>query len=677
VPLLILIALLCAVLPYRPPAPTLISDSSGRAFSPQFANFLKLSFEQVGQPTIKQRLGAATLNYNIFPDSAQVEILGPDDARGLVTITRGADIGEDLGYARVEFSDEIAEAVRAAIVAALANPDKALFKLQKERLTADGTPRDLTADRYAHVVMIALALALFFLFVFGFQGRFDWRDWPLALILALGAFNVFVMTEPAIGDIKLHFFNEAVRVWRWNVYGPGNAAWQKLAYRLFGVSDNVLFSVNALMGVLAAAPLYLVLRDRFQGRIAAIAGALLLVCHPIWLRYAAGDIVHPWALFLFLSAVALVTAPILPRARALILAFVLLALAMLARAELMALAPAALLLVGYDRMRDAVLHRRRGVIVGLLMAVVLVLPQAANLMAMLKASSKSYVTLNGLSTLMTWLGLPVLDGYNSFVDLAWSPWPYVLLAPVGAIALFRRRWPATVGLLMVPPLFLWNQYFFQRVFSSTHYQLPALPFYVMLAGIGAAFFIRRIVPTLGRIGTAVLGIVFAAGLWTVSVADYRDLLSGPFTFQRFYREVAAHRDEIDSSCLLLYYKPYGDHDLHNPIRIWFSRPLGFRERRNLAVDPLPSLDRCAYYLRSPACQVAEPDSTQANDRFQKECAALERRMEWTPVWQSLVPAREACGERYFSDPIEVGLFRLKGWRGQPIDDRDGIPTPAE
>lgn len=669
--------LLIVLLPYRPPTPRLVGDAAGRSFSAQFADFLKIAFEHGEPQSIQDEFGFSRIDYLVLPRSAQVEIFAPTGVQHQVLISKAMEGGIDLGYARVLLPETLPVEVRERIAAALSDPRRVLGEYEHSRASRPVRPPNLAADRYAHSIMLVMAFTLLALALWGFRGRFTARDWPLLAVLGAGLVSVFIVAQPGITDIKLHFFNEARQIWRWDVYGPANPAWQKLLYRFFGVSDQVLFRANSLMGILCAIPFYLLLRDRFGGHGVAWVGALLLVTHPTWLFYTAGDIAHPWAFFFFFGAAAILSRPELPSTAGVMLAASALSLSMLGRAELMTLGPVLLLVLGATRLRELLTRRARGVIYGSLLVLVLLLPQVMNLLSLIFLRTDEFVTWRWEAALMTWIWLPYLGGYNTYTNLLWSPWPHIVLVPIGAALLLWQRLPTALGLLIIAPLFLWNDFYLQPEFSTTHYQLPALPFYIIFAAIAGAEGLRRIRKHLDTRTTAGLALALAVGLWLTSVWAYRDLLSTPFTFQKQYQQVSAHRHLVDPACVLMYYKPYGDHDLHNPKLIWFDYPEGFREYRNLAhLPPPPASDGlCLYYLRTPSCQVLNRDAPGSRDRYFRECEEIESKLTMEPLYESLLPARAAFDERYFSNPIETGLFRVTHWDGHPVDEAPAQENP--
>ena len=650
--------LLALLTPYNPPDPDIVTDPKGIAFSPIFGNFLQYVFETGPEP-LKDILDQADVHYSLAFRQADIILVGRDGAERRLNIHKKSGEGVDLGYARLTFIDEFTDREKKSIATRLLKPSDQV---------ADWMPKTESSERlfgghrfsdiYAHLVMLLLAFTLYLIFSEGFRARFGGEDRALVLPLLMGLFSFFVLAEPSIGDIKLHFFNEARQVYTWDLYGPGNAAFQKLLYRLLPMSDRTLFFMNRVFGILCALPIYVIMRDRFGGRNAGVWTAFLLLAHPIWLRYSASDIAHPWALFLFFSAVMLLGGEKRPKRSSIVLAFSALTLAMLGRGEFMALALAAPLMIGFRRIREIVKGDTRSVVYCLLFMAIVLLPNVISLAAFIKTDPDELVQTGHLEALKTWFWL---GGGNTFADLRWSPWPQMLLTALGFILLLRHKTLAGLALFAIPPLFLWNPYILQPVFSSTHYQLSVYPIYIMAGGFGASKLMKYLLGGLQGSKGALAQISVGAAIWAVGILGYPELVKGNFTFMEQYRRIAANRHLVNPDCAIAFVTPMGDTDLFNPGNAWFADEFPPTAEIGIFAKQSPEELECLVYLRTPVCSVYEEIEDPPVYNHIEICRKLEAEMEWEALWEGTVPAREACGELYTSDPIPVGFYQVSSF----------------
>ncbi len=643
---------LIVFLPYRPPATDGLVEPNGLAFSPNLGLFLKYRFER-GRPSLSERLGAKRLEFQVKYGRAEILRPEPDGMRKLFIIRRGGNIGRSVAFGRLEILEPLSPALRAAVLLALEHPERDAARWlpeSKRRLRLFGRWR--TSDLYTHGIMLLLVTQFAFLFVFGWRGRIGRKDFSMALPLLLGVVTVFFLTDAAPGDIKLHFYNEARQSYRWDLYGPGGFAWQKALFRLFGTSDAVLFTANRVLGILIALPLAVYARERLESLPAGIWAGILLLASPVWLRYAASDLTHPYAFFLFFSSVALLAGKKAPDTPSILFAFSGLALAMLGRGEFFVLGPLAPLLLGWKRTLDISRKNPGAVAAGIVLCAALVLPQAVMLRGFVETDPEKLVRFSLAAAVKSWFWL---DAGNTFADERFSPVVQMALAAAGFLLMLVRKPFVALAFFVSAAAFLWNPYIFRPEFSSTHYQLPIWPFYLLLAGFGPAMLQKaaklRLPPRLYRAA------LIALGLWIVaaSLSGYGPMLRGDRTYMEFYRFLRLHRDAVPPGCDLIYVRPGGDHDLYNLEQVWFDAPGPPSSATNTLRRPPPENGDCRVYLRVPACRVASPRDPK---RFLRRCERFESAFGMEPLAEGLLNARAVCNEVYLSDPLPVGFFRM-------------------
>ena len=139
---------------------------------------------------------------------------------------------------------------------------------------------------------------------FGFAslGR---RDWPVLASLVLALIAREALALHSIGEIEPQFVLQSVRnrhsavQWLFSLF-VGHLARDPFAF---------LMHVNGVLGALATIPLYLLVRQRTNSRMAGMLAAAFFAVHPLVARLAPTDNPYSLMLFAWFAGLALLSAP--------------------------------------------------------------------------------------------------------------------------------------------------------------------------------------------------------------------------------------------------------------------------------------------------------------------------------------------------------------------------------
>jgi hypothetical protein len=185
-------------------------------------------------------------------------------------------------------------------------------------------------------------------------------------------------------------------------------------------------------------------------------------------------------------------------------------------------------------------------------------------------------------------------------------------------------------------------------FSVARYQLRALPYAALLAGLGASWLgatPRR------RWGAALFALAALAELPRASTVS---------VMKTEYDFFVAHLDEIPEPCAILTWRSQGDTALFVPLHL---SQLGGRAHTwlDIARDPVPSAG-CVRYYRSSGC--AQHYRKGAAGDVHPACAAFEAAWALRPIAEADLAA-DPYGPMGFANqrpglPIPVGFFEVVG-----------------
>jgi hypothetical protein len=188
----------------------------------------------------------------------------------------------------------------------------------------------------------------------------------------------------------------------------------------------------------------------------------------------------------------------------------------------------------------------------------------------------------------------------------------------------------------------------ETAFSVARYQLRALPYAALLAGLGASWLSaapRR------RWGAALFAVAAVAELPRASTVS---------VMKTEYDFFVAHLDEIPEPCTILTWRSQGDTTLFVPLHL--SRLEGRAHTwLDIARDPVPPTG-CVLYYRSSGC--AQHYREGAAGDVHPACAAFESAWALRPIAEAALPA-DPYGPMGFANQrpgrsIPVGFFEVVG-----------------
>ncbi|MBN2498786.1 MAG: hypothetical protein JXR96_29615 [Deltaproteobacteria bacterium] len=199
--------------------------------------------------------------------------------------------------------------------------------------------------------------------------------------------------------------------------------------------------------------------------------------------------------------------------------------------------------------------------------------------------------------------------------------------------------------------------------NTARLQLPAQPFYALLAGAGLgcvmAWLKRHI-----RWRKFAQDLALSSVLLVLLVA-WPGMSGMRFTPQMERDAFAEGLTQLESGCLVIW-PPHPNGPI-NPLPYYLAleqgKQLSWASIVSQVPEDLMSRARCIYYYRPATCSQKE--------RGAEICAGIEFRLELEPVFVRRLPAEPDYLQDYLSDRVEVGFFRVKGLSGSaPGSARD-------
>jgi hypothetical protein len=235
--------------------------------------------------------------------------------------------------------------------------------------------------------------------------------------------------------------------------------------------------------------------------------------------------------------------------------------------------------------------------------------------------------------------------HNAFLSPRYTPLAWPLLAAVGLLRPPAGRWLPHLWVLVMAlgASYLGGAHDIDFNIQSTRYQLPAQPFYILLAS-------RR--PRLAPRRLAIPLTLLAAALAIPALSR----TTAERTFQAEYRFLRAHLAELPDDCAIVTFDPV-------------STELGLRPNHQLSAtagrthrwyfdrsDPRYAAEPCAALYVNASCDAACPQDAE-NQRT--HCVALRREAVSTIAESTLDNRAAIIRDGYRSERVPVGLYWLR------------------
>ncbi len=434
-------------------------------------------------------------------------------------------------------------------------------------------------------------------------------------------------------------------------FGPGFHAWLMPWFYLMGPSDDLIFSLGAVMGSLAIVPVYLLTRTLSGSRVASLAASLLLATWPVHLFLSpTDDSTVLVATFIATGLVFLWQAQARAARLMLLGTWLSLSLAATTRPD----AALAMLPVMALVFADPTLRRLQLSLPALLLTAALAAWVLACEWATLVEATSTFAR-TGASRPVDLLKLFGSEHASIFYP-PYSLWAVVALA-LGGLAVSWRRgggYRLTLSLLasLLPALATLKMLGEDPV--TKRYQLSVIPLAACSAGLAIGWLsdqLSRRVPGRSWAGWALAAIVVAGlGSWGVLAP-----VDEP-TYRLEYRFFRAHLASVPQGCRIV--RPVFDEDLGLNSPEHLSAFLGLSHRWIRPEELSEPSTGCLAYWRPASCHASSPKQINAHlpPPFEAQCAELDHQREWKPLAITELPARRGFCETYSRDPVPLGFY---------------------
>jgi hypothetical protein len=430
-------------------------------------------------------------------------------------------------------------------------------------------------------------------------------------------------------------------------YGSALDALALLAFRVLPTSDTTIATLALLASAASPALLTALARRLGYPRLATHAAALLLATTPLLVRYAPTVDRYSFLIFTALTALTALLAYLQERRPTdLALATLAVILGTQLRPDALWLPPAAAGLV----LAYALSRRRLTPAPPPPPALPLALAAAVTALALLEpAATLAHALRTGFwpvppaaAATATFLVDPA---HNIFLASAYTPLAWPALAAVGLFRPPAGRLPLHLWVLVmaVGATFLGAVHAIDFNISSTRYQLPAQPFFILLAAAALAWPPRRVA----------IPLTLAAAALTVPALSRT---TAERTFQAEYRFLRAALAELPDDCAIVTFSPN-------------STELGLRPNHQLSAtagrrhrwyfdhtDPTFAAEPCQALYVNASCDADCPQDA-ANQRL--HCVTL-RAQASAPISEATLPNRALLirdGYRHAEVPVSLHWLR--------------------
>jgi hypothetical protein len=450
--------------------------------------------------------------------------------------------------------------------------------------------------------------------------------------------------------------------------GIGLAAWVIGWTNLLGPNDIVVFFAGALVGALTVVPVYLLGWWASGRRLGGLASGLAIAVWPVHAWLSPND--DPAVVIALLSVVAVaavVAAGRVDSAILLVAGWLALVLAATFRPEpAMGWLPLGLTILCTPAIRR--LQFKPAV----LTASVLVVAAGMAAMYLPVINALGYFSpFDSFSSLLRMLGLLFTE---SILLRPKTPIVLTCLFLIGLVLSARTSRGKTVlwlfvGLLPVLP----TASLASADLVTARYQLALVPFAAVFAGVGGMWAADRAALLFKPLRWWIRA---CCGLLVVAIALY-SLYHRPSepTFRREYTFFRENLHKVPSGCRIIHVGPW-DADLGMMIPAHLSGWLGLGHRW---IEPAADLDPdsgCLAYWRPATCRSIHAETRLSDGQYYlPSCYLIESTYRLEPIAEKDLPAITGFTDRYATNPVRVGFYRLRRMSPQDspasIDSVDG------
>ena len=507
------------------------------------------------------------------------------------------------GTAPATLRDELVQRVQTTIGTIFDGSATAIGGMPKRGLTRPAH-QELQAWGLGVHLLSTLLFVFMWLFLTGFFGFCGLRrsDWAITAPVLAGLFMRLVLARHANSEITVYFHVQSLDALYTDKHSVVYALVKMLLAALMGTSHEVLFVFNAVVGALAAIPLYVYVSRRFDHRVAALFAAALYAVHPLIVRIGPTDAHYPLLVFFWMWGLAFLSGRDLGASQV-FAGFVFLGLAASMRIEGPVYAAVAMLMLppafpATIRRSWAAALAGLAVIAGL---VAMTLTYKIGLWGgELGLWGWRHSWLGGISSSHVVRAVVALVGHTW-----WSDVVFLGLAWIGAAAgVIDRRRRGALGILALSLVLACLGSAADQNAVVAHLLVPPYVLLAIVGGFGAAW-LSELVPA----GNARSGAAAALSLVIMVVVplSHLDRLREEYTFNTEYAMLRRHL-AVDSNpikkCSLLFFSGAGDTELRNPQLIVPEARIVdcmWHDCQQVARG-----GGCVYYLKGSSCAATFP-----------------------------------------------------------------------
>jgi hypothetical protein len=531
----------------------------------------------------------------------------------------------------------------------------------------------------AHLTLVYGLVTVALVVVIAGVARATWRErppWPdVAALALLGLGAIGLRLSVPVGLMEQNFRTGAVFLgvnpggWHYGVAQPW--IWRLLIGPWLDVGLPALLDTQALLGGLVAPALVVLARTAGLDRTTSMLAGVLLALTPVHVRFSHTDAQGiPETLALCVGLTAWIRHARSPSWGAALVGASAVGLAAVSRPEALLLVPLVPLAVGAAGLRWPWRDRRTWVAVAWMVLVVGV--HVAGILVWNGPASLKRAGISGLPS-------PLVNGPRHYVGLdATFTSPVVIAATVAGLLLGPGTWrqrlawgalAATTGAFVLDPM--WSAAG-RDLPTFTRHQLRSLPFFAILAAMGATGVGRRL-GAWSRAGALAVpaGVVVGALVqlpWVWAHYTMHDELA--FVMRQIPR--------IPPGCTVVTWYPPLDQGLTVS---WELSDIARRHHRWVFLDrgEQPPETGCVRWYRPGNCAAttggAPPDAT-------APCRTFEATHALRPIAEAHLPVRSWQYEVYTEDPVRVGIYEVLGRNPSvgPFSEAStgpaGAPAPA-
>ena len=519
-----------------------------------------------------------------------------------------------------------------------------------------------------------------------------WRtsDWlGLALCLSF-AFLIRIYARTFPSDLQLASSQgSSIHAHQW---AAGFSAILRLLFMFLPSNVETVAKMNVLIGTLTVAVVFAFVVAYFQDRLAAFSAAAVLACQPISARYAASDSPYVLLTFCFFLSCLFIVLWVRHGGYSLLLqgmGWMAVAANVRNEAVLFVVAVCFVFLGALGRKRNE--KKTAQFLWAVLLSGIFFIYPATMILLELSGHGDFISPFGFGEAFFLSQHSPTTIACMALLGLLWAlkayPWRtscflmalVIVSLPTGFLVLPPEQSIHFHGLCATKGWYGMLRLFLHEISSylaisevRLRHVLPHLAAWSVFAGCGfraAADILshrfRRMMPVLGNGAARALTPLAGSLILTtalLSCVSHRGFLTKIWTYALEYNFIVVHLGDIPDDCIMV--RP-GLDDQHRGLCIisQLSNEVGRNHRWVTACElaDLP-MEQCVVFYRAASCRAWEDGKRDWTGTERPVCQNVQERFELEPLATTRLPSLPYAWERYATDPVPVGFYRLKARR---------------